>query len=147
MRDNQATVTLGGRDIVAEASLAACVEYSNEFRGKLADPYSGALMDDMLALYRAADGGDGEGGGVEAVIGDGGEPLLRIVWAMGRASGSVKEGYKAFVKSMAHSPLNLYEFVEAYHAVVGDLGGRVFFRLPEGRGDAGEPDEAEVEEG
>lgn len=143
MNENQAKVSLGGREIVVEASLAACLAYSNEFAGKLEEPYKGRLMDDLLALYNAMEGKDAvEGLGA---IGDSG--LFRIVWAMGRACGSVKEGYQKFERSMEHAPMNMYEYVDAYRTVVGDLAGRTFFRLPEGQGDAVEPDAEESAQG
>lgn len=142
MNDNQATITLFGKEIELEASLAACTIYSNEFYGKVDEPYKGYLMEDLLTLYQECEGENAQKG-FQPMFSQG---LYRIVWAMGRACNSIKETYPKFLKSIEHAPSNFYEFSQAYKVVVVDLGVGVFFRLPEGQDNTDAPDETETDE-
>lgn len=170
-RDNVRTVTVGGRAIEVESSLGARKVYADEFMGKLSKPYSGVLSDDLLALY------DGTREFVEdevLVTDDDGNPvtdedgnevttkgmvpnpayrggvdvseLLRLTWAMAFAAGSVTQVYDEWMDSVWHSPMTRDEEVVLYAVVALELGAYTF-RGAEGRGDAGEPDEAEAAEG
>lgn len=138
VNDNRVTVELFGNEYEVEGSLGACKIYADEFYGKLAEPYTGNLVSDLLELYKAA-----ELSGDQMVLGD--VALYRLAWAMGRAAGSIKVGYDKFAKSFEHAPFCVYEWSTAYNVIVHELGNGVFFRVPEGLADAGEPDQAEAE--
>lgn len=133
--DNRVTASVFGTEYELEGSLGACKIYADEFAGKLREPYTGNLVSDMLELYRRAE----EQGGV--AFGD--EELYRLAWAMARAAGSAKLGYDRFCKPFEHAPMSIYDWSELYSAIVHGLGDGVFFRIPEGRGDAVQPDVAE----
>lgn len=169
-RDNVVTIEIGDMTLELEASLGTGITYSNEFRGKLDAPYKGILADDMLHVWRIAqptmdetvavddDGNpvfdddgkyvpDPNGHEVEVAnpeyVGYDIDALLRIAWAMARASGSTKRGFDAFYADVIHQPAGVFEEASLFNAVIMRLGGGIIFRRPTGLRDAGEADEAQ----
>lgn len=136
------TVSICGNKYEIEASLAASTIYTNEFYGKLDEPYKGYLMDDILTLFHESETN------TNAVTAFGDQALYRIVWAMARACGSIKDTYKKFYSNkIEHGSFNMYEYSGLFTDVIFNLCQRTFFRLPEGQGDVGEPDNTEAEQG
>lgn len=148
-RDNVREWRIGERTYELEASLGTKITYRNEFLGKLQKPYRGILEDDMLRVFRAAQTViEDEGGEVVENPDYAGydiEALLRIAWAMARASGSTKRGFDGFYADVIHQPAGVFEEAELYDTVIMRLGAGIIFRRPEGLGGAGEPDEAQGE--
>lgn len=133
--ENRVEIELFGKKYELESSLGAGTIYSNTFRDKVESPYCGNLLTDMIQLTRDAEGiGEGTAFGVSTQI-------FGIVWAMARAAGSMDESWDEFYSRVEHSPINFYELVEVYTAIVNKLGGCTF-RLPERLQDAIESDEA-----
>lgn len=150
--DDRTTVSVGGRDYEAEASNLACRIYADEFREsdekaltgdakRDAGRYVGRLIHDLLADRQRM-----LAAGVSWPEWDEVPRILAAIWAMARAAGSTKASWRAFRASVEHAPANLYEVATAANAVF-ELGKTTFFRLPDGLGDAVEPDEGEAEEG
>lgn len=150
--DDRTTVSVGGRDYEAEASNLACRIYADEFREsdrkaltgdkeQDAGRYAGRLIHDLLADRQRM-----LAAGVSWPEWDEVPRILAAIWAMARAAGSTKASWKAFRASVEHAPANLYEVATAANAVF-ELGNTTFFRLPDGLGDAVEPDEGEAKEG
>lgn len=150
--DDRTTVSVGGRDYEAEASNLACRIYADEFREadekaltgdakRGAGRYVGRLIHDLLADRQRM-----LAAGVSWPEWDEVPRILAAIWAMARAAGSTKASWKAFRASVEHAPANLYEVATAANAVL-ELGKTTFFRLPDGLGDAVEPDEGEAKEG
>lgn len=150
--DNRTTVSVGGRDYEAEASNLACRIYADEFREsdrkaltgdaeRDAGRYVGRLIHDLLADRQRM-----LAAGVSWPEWDEVPRILAAIWAMARAAGSTKASWKAFRASVEHAPANLYEVATAANAVF-ELGNTTFFRLPDGLGDAVEPDKGEAKEG
>ncbi|MCI6843805.1 MAG: hypothetical protein MR874_03475 [Coriobacteriaceae bacterium] len=147
--DDRATVRIGGREYEVEASNLACRIYADEFREadsksltgddvEDAGRYSGRLIHDLLLDRQRV-----LAAGVDWPEWDEVPRILAAIWAMARAAGSTKTAWKAFAASVEHAPANLYEVsVTANH--IFDLGNLTFFRLPDGLGDAQEPDEGET---
>jgi hypothetical protein len=150
-RDNVAKLAIGDVELELEASLGASVVYSNEFLGRLGDPYRGEFGADMLTAYRIAretvEESDGDGGtvrvpnpeyaGIDIV------ELLRLAWAMARAAGSTDQSYEDFYEDVIHQPAGLFDEGNLFATVVMRLGDGVTFRRPEGHGGAVEPDAAQ----
>ena len=151
--DNRTTVELGGKDVEIEASNLACRIYADEFREhdrealtgdkeKDAKAYSGKLIHDILLdRQNVLDAGESwpEWDDIPRI--------LAAIWAMARAAGSTKLGWKAFRESVGHAPANLYEASTATNKVL-ELGNRTFFRLPAGLRDSLASDKAsEAEQG
>lgn len=150
--DDCTTVRVGGRDYEAEASNLACRIYADEFREsdrkaltgdaeRDAGRYVGRLIHDLLADRQRM-----LAAGVSWPEWDEVPRILAAIWAMARAAGSTKASWKAFRASVEHAPANLYEVATAANAVF-ELGNTTFFRLPDGLGDAVEPDKGEAKEG
>lgn len=150
--DDRTTVSVGGRDYEAEASNLACRIYADEFREsdekaltgdaeRDAGRYAGRLIHDLLVDRQRM-----LAAGVSWPEWDEVPRILAAIWAMARAAGSTKVSWKAFRASVEHAPANLYEVATAANAVF-ELGNTTFFRLPDGLGDAVEPDEGEAKEG
>lgn len=150
--DDRTTVSVGGRDYEAEASNLACRIYADEFREadekaltgdakRDAGRYAGRLIHDLLTDRQRM-----LAAGVSWPEWDEVPRILAAIWAMARAAGSTKASWKAFRASVVHAPANLYEAAIAANAVL-ELGKTTFFRLPDGLGDAVEPDEGEAKEG
>ena len=134
--ENRITVDLFGKEYELESSLGACTIYSNTFRDKVEEPYTGNLFTDMLQLTR-----DAEGIGADKVFGVSTQ-LFGVVWAMARAAGSMDKSWDEFYADVEHSPINFYEIIDVYNAVVNKLGGCTF-RLTERLQDAVESDTSE----
>lgn len=140
MDDNKATVKIGDKEYELEASLGAQLTYSNQFRGKIAAPYTGSFLDDMLQLYRDVEGTkDNQYYGFPP-------QLFGLVWAMAVAAGSFKGSYKSFEKEISNTSGNIYELAEVYQTVIHGLGDSVCFREPEGLRDAVASDDSEEQE-
>ena len=150
MQDNQAMVTIAGRDILLESSLGACKVYSDEFFGKLKDPYKGSLPEDMIALMRHQEGylvpdEDAKDGvrfveGVNALDTEMAEHLLDFAWAMARAAGSIDMRYPEWQEWVTHASVSFFEVSDAYQTIIHELGDGATFRLTKGLQDALEPD-------
>lgn len=147
--DNRTTVTVGGRKYEVEASNLACRVYADEFREadskaltgdakKDAGSYTGRLIHDLLADRQRV-----LAAGIDWPEWDEAPRILATIWAMARAAGSTKASWRAFRASVEHSPANLYEVATAANRIF-ELGNLTFFRLPDGLGDAVEPDEGEA---
>lgn len=134
--ENRVTVKLFDKEYELESSIGACKIYQDTFRYKVEEPYTGSLLTDMLQLTR-----DAEGIGVDSVFGVSTQ-LFGVVWAMARAAGSMDESWDEFYSRVEHCPINFYELIEVYTAVVNKLGGCTF-RLPERLQDAIESDASE----
>lgn len=150
--DDRTTVSVGGRDYEAEASNLACRIYADEFREsdekaltgdaeRDAGRYAGRLIHDLLVDRQRM-----LAAGVSWPEWDEVPRILAAMWAMARAAGSTKASWKAFRASVEHAPANLYEVATAANKIL-ELGNLTFFRLPDGLGDAVEPDEGEAKEG
>jgi len=147
VRDNVRTVTIGSMTLEVEASPGAGIVYRNEFVGRLDSPYRGLLSDDMLLIwrqFRPTVEEDGEEVPNPDYVGLDMEALLRLTWAMARAAGSTKKGWKAFYEDVIHQPMSVFEESSLYATVILELGGGVIFRRPDGRVGAGAPDEKEA---
>ena len=166
---NVRTVTIDGEEFRVEASIMAADVYATEFVGSLREPYRGVLEDDMLQTYgraqqtveryvksdrkgnpvRDADGNlvPVEHGGVPARVpnpeyrGIDSMAMLRYVWAMATAAGSIDERWEEFAARMGHKPFVVREMASVYGTIIADLGEHETFRQPKGRADAFEPDE------
>ena len=165
---NRADVTIDGRTLALEASVAAADVYADEFFKRLRKPYKGILEDDLLTVYgraqaevevRAKMDGDGN-----PVTNDDGSyvtdrrarlrtlpnpeyrgvdtvALLRIAWAMSVAAGSYDDQWKAFEQWATHDTcMSVSEQAQLYAVIIYELGARHIFRNPDGHGDADEPD-------
>lgn len=150
--DNRTTATVGGHEYEVEASNLACRVYADEFREadskeltgdaeRDAGRYTGRLIHDLLADRQRV-----LAAGVDWPEWDEVPRILAAIWAMARAAGSTKASWRAFRASVEHAPANLYEVATAANKVF-ELGNTTFFRLPDGLGDAVEPDEGEAQEG
>ncbi len=150
--DNRTTATVGGREYEVEASNLACRVYADEFREadskeltgdaeRDAGRYTGRLIHDLLADRQRV-----LAAGVDWPEWDEVPRILAAIWAMARAAGSTKASWRAFRASVEHAPANLYEVATTANKVF-ELGNTTFFRLPDGLGDAVEPDEGEAQEG
>ena len=168
---NRRTVSIDGQKIEVEASILAADVYAEEFAGNLKAPYSGVMEDDMLSTHnrskttitvrvKATKSGkpmrdrngeyvltDRDGVEVEvpnpAYRGVDVIALLRYVWAMGVAAGSIQESWEDFGKRMEHVDFVVREVASVFTTVIYDLGGGCIFRNPEGLGDAQQPDEGQ----
>lgn len=150
--DNRTTATVGGHEYEVEASNLACRVYADEFREadskeltgdteRDAGRYTGRLIHDLLADRKRV-----LAAGVDWPEWDEVPRILAAIWAMARAAGSTKASWRAFRASVEHAPANLYEVATTANKVF-ELGNTTFFRLPDGLGDAVEPDEGEAQEG
>jgi hypothetical protein len=150
--DNRTTATVGGHEYEVEASNLACRVYADEFREadskeltgdaeRDAGRYTGRLIHDLLADRQRV-----LAAGVDWPEWDEVPRILAAIWAMARAAGSTKASWRAFRASVEHAPANLYEVATTANKVF-ELGNTTFFRLPDGLGDAVEPDEGEAQEG
>lgn len=137
--ENRVKVELFGEEYELESSLGASVIYSNTFRGNVEPPYTGNLLTDMLQLTK-----DAEGIGTDIEFGVSTQ-LFGIAWALARAAGNMEESWQEFYSKVEHSPINFYEMVELYSAIVHKLGSSTF-RLPERLQDAIESNAPEEEE-
>ena len=169
-RSNVANVTIGDIELELEASLGTDIEYSNEFLGKLDEPYNGVLDHDMLVVWSAYkptvemtvlvdDEGkfvfDDEGKYVFDPNGKKVElpnqdyrgidvlALLRIAWAMAYAAGSTKKRFDGFLQAVIHQPAGIVEEASLFSAVIVQLGGGIIFRRPEGLGGSEQADETQ----
>lgn len=132
------TVTVGGKDFEVEASNGALMAYGAEFRGKEEAPFHGNLISDIVMerdIILSA--------GVDFPGWDECPHTLQAVWAMARAAGSTRLGWKAFMKWFESAPGNFYEPSEAVNALFkeGGICANAFFRVPERLRDADQPDE------
>ena len=150
--DNRTTATVGGHEYEVEASNLACRVYADEFREadskeltgdaeRDAGRYTGRLIHDLLADRQRVLAAGGDWPEWDEV-----PRILAAIWAMARAAGSTKASWRAFRASVEHAPANLYEVATTANKVF-ELGNTTFFRLPDGLGDAVEPDEGEAQEG
>lgn len=150
--DNRTIATVGGHEYEVEASNLACRVYADEFREadskeltgdaeRDAGRYTGRLIHDLLADRQRV-----LAAGVDWPEWDEVPRILAAIWAMARAAGSTKASWRAFRASVEHAPANLYEVATTANKVF-ELGNTTFFRLPDGLGDAVEPDEGEAQEG
>ncbi len=122
--ENRVTIELFGREYELESSLGACKAYADTFKDNVEEPYTGNLLTDMLQLAQDAEGiGTAPAFGVSV-------QMFGIVWAMARATGSMDESWDEFYSRVEHSPINFYELIEVYNAIINKLGGCTF-RLPE----------------
>jgi hypothetical protein len=172
---NRVKASVDGREYELEASLLAADYYADEFAGNLKAPYRGVLEDDMLVTYNrsrptveafvmADDKGkpvkddDGnlipvEHGGVKADVpnkmyrGVDGLALVRYVWAMGAAAGSIDERWEDFFEHMSHVDFSAREMAQLFLVVIMDLGGCHIFRNPEGHADAVDADDGQAAAG
>lgn len=137
--ENRATLTMFGDEYELEASLGAMKVYSDTFRGNVEKPYTGNMLEDMLQIMREVEGDS------EMLFGLGAQ-VYGLAWAMARATGSMKESWDEFANRVEHSPINYFDFAEAYGTIIQKLGAATF-RLPERLYNAIKPDKAEEAEG
>ena len=126
--DNIRVVHIGDLEYEVIGSLGAQVIYSNQFLGKLPEPYKGNLVEDIFAAYK-----ERETSGFNI------EVLLGLTWAMARARKSVGCGFDEFMDALDDKCLTIAEVAVLYDDIVNGMGD-FFFRLPSGQDDAGEPD-------
>lgn len=132
--NNRTTVTFAGKEYEIEASIGAEKLYADQFRDSASAPYTGNLWEDMLQVWRDVNGTqDSRAHGLPY-------QLIDMLWAMGRAAGSIKCSYDKFFKDMEHSTTTYSELASLYKAICIELGDGVIFRLEEGQDDASEPD-------
>lgn len=137
--DNRIDIHVFDRDYTLEASLGAASIYKNQFKGKVDKPYLGSLVEDIAQLYMLVESPEPDEG-LDYDI------LFGLMWAMGKASGSITETWGQFYEQVAHRPLTLEEVTGVYSVIVHELGEGVIFRLPNRLPDHSEPDEKQEEE-
>ena len=137
--DNRIDIHVFDRDYTLEASLGAASIYKNQFKDKVDPPFLGNLVEDIAKLYVLVESPE-LGKGLDYDI------LFGLMWAMGKASGSVKETWEQFYEQVAHKPLTLEEVTGVYSVIVHELGDGVIFRLPDRPSDDTESDEKQEEE-
>lgn len=136
--DNRIDIHVFDRDYTLEASLGAASIYKNQFKGKVDKPYLGNLVEDIAQLYMHSESEQADGLDYDILFG--------LMWAMGKASGSISETWEQFYEQVAHRPLTLEEVTGVYSVIVHELGDGVIFRLPDRPSDDTEPDEKQEEE-
>lgn len=137
--DNRIDIHVFDRDYTLEASLGAASIYKNQFKDKVDQPFLGNLVEDIAKLYVLVESPE-LGKGLDYDI------LFGLMWAMGKASGSISETWEQFYEQVAHRPLTLEEVTGVYSVIVHELGDGVIFRLPDRPSDDTEPDEKQEEE-
>ena len=146
--DNLYTFRICGEDINCIASLGASIAYRDEFIGKLNRPYTGMLETDLATIYRRTLPVvhvelDGDG---NVVMGDDGTPhedmvaILRFVWAMARAEGSVTDGWDEWSSRVLSSTMGMHEQRRIFDKALYEVALKHWFLDEEGRLGAEEPD-------
>lgn len=136
--DNRVDIHVFDRDYTLEASLGAASIYKNQFKGKVDEPFLGNLVEDIAKLYVLVES-------PELATGLDYDILFGLMWAMGKASGSITETWEQFYEQVAHKPLTLEEVTGVYSVIVHELGDGVIFRLPNRPSDDSESDEEQEE--
>ena len=137
--DNRIDIHVFDRDYTLEASLGAASIYKNQFTAQVDQPFLGNLVEDIAKLYVLVESPE-LGKGLDYDI------LFGLMWAMGKASGSISETWEQFYEQVAHRPLTLEEVTGVYSVIVHELGDGVIFRLPDRPSDDTESDEKQEEE-
>jgi hypothetical protein len=166
--DNLYTFRICGEDVACIASLGASIAYRDEFIGKLDRPYTGMLETDLPIVYRRTLPVvhvelDGDG---NVVMGDDGTPrevpadyegakkqvpnpdyygqdmvaVLRFIWAMARAEGSVTDGWDEWSRRVMASPMGMHEQQRIFNKALYEVALKHWFLDEEGRLGAEEQD-------
>lgn len=136
---NRVDVHVFGRDYTLEASLGAATIYKNQFKDTAEEPFLGNLVEDIAKLYVMVESPE-LGKGLDYDV------LFGLMWAMGKAAGSIEETWEKFYELVAHKPLTLEEVAGVYSVIVHELGDGVIFRLPERPDNDTESDEEQEKE-
>ena len=137
--DNRIDIHVFDRDYTLEASLGASTIYKNQFKGAVNEPFLGNLVEDIFKLYAMVESPE-HAEGIDFDI------LFGLMWAMGKAAGSIEETWEQFYEQVAHKPLTFEEVSGVYSVIVHELGDGVIFRLPDRPSDDTEPDAEQEEE-
>ena len=146
-RDNVRSLDIAGEGFTFEASLGTSIIYSDEFMGRLEEPYRGLLDYDMLQVWNKASvttdaDGDRPPAEVREVRHIDTRALIRLAWAMARAAESTDMGYEDFHSHVAHLPAGRYDEAALFEVAVLELGSGIIFRHREGQAGPQEADEA-----
>lgn len=120
---NRTTVSVGGEELVIEASNGACFLYAKEFRDQEQPPYSGNLISDISTEVAQ----NTEANNFYPLWCD--LPhVVQAIWAMAKAAGSTKDSFKTFNKKLMESTAVYLEASDVVRTLFGDFGRRTFFR-------------------